>query len=234
MNFNTNLYKSQYYTYLNLRKKYLINNANIFFNKKCLEMQLVPKYAIAKNKSYNRASRISKNNYQVNRISNEVKYIYKKKNYLSLSLYEQELKNMNLYGPIWHIFKQQLLEKLSLFINVKYQKLNKKIQQLVQNQFESRNKVNNKKNLKNQQKNLNKYCKPETRNHFDFQDPIVNLSNVNFDNDENRLIYNNFKSNYNIHKNSDILDNIIVQTENIIRHNTDKNQELLRYTISDN
>ena len=226
MNFNTNLYKRQYYAYLNLRKKYLINNANIFFNKKCQELRLTPKYARAKSKPYSKAARISNNNYQENRISNELKFLYKKKNYLSLKLYEHELRNMNLYGPIWHSLKHQMLNKLSIFINTKYHKLNLKIQQLVQNQIKNISTYKNNKNCK-------KTCKPDNRNQFDFQEPINNLSDTMFDENEKVLIYNNFKSNYNKQKNSEILDNIIVQTENIIRQNSNINQDSLRYKISD-
>ena len=42
MNFNTNLCKGQYYKYFNLRKKYLINNANILYNLKCKEKRSFP------------------------------------------------------------------------------------------------------------------------------------------------------------------------------------------------
>ena len=43
MNFNKKLYKQHYHTYQNLRRRYLINNANFYFNRKCQELHLTPK-----------------------------------------------------------------------------------------------------------------------------------------------------------------------------------------------
>ena len=48
MNFNTNLCKREYYKYFNLRKKYHINNANIHYNLKCRENNIIPTYAKCK------------------------------------------------------------------------------------------------------------------------------------------------------------------------------------------
>ena len=52
MNFNTNLYCK----YFNLRKKYLINNANNHYNLKCRENKIIPTYAKCKNKIYKTGS----------------------------------------------------------------------------------------------------------------------------------------------------------------------------------
>ena len=50
MNFNKNLNKKDYYKYFNIKKKYLVNNANIYFDHKCKEKQIIPKYAKSRNK----------------------------------------------------------------------------------------------------------------------------------------------------------------------------------------
>ena len=80
MNFNKSLYKQLFYNYLNLRKKFLVNNANIFFNQQCRQMNLVPQYAKSREKPYNKTSRYSIQQYQSKRVTNEINFLYKKKN----------------------------------------------------------------------------------------------------------------------------------------------------------
>ena len=46
--FNKYMYKRDYYKYLNLRRKYLVNNANIYFNLECKRHNITPRYAILK------------------------------------------------------------------------------------------------------------------------------------------------------------------------------------------
>ena len=101
MEFNRNFYKADYYKYYNLRKKILMNNANIFFNQQCKALKLIPKYAISKNKTYKKASVLTNNQYGKLRLNNEINFLYRKKNYLYLQIYNQELKNMNIFGQFF-------------------------------------------------------------------------------------------------------------------------------------
>ena len=84
--FNKYLYKRDYYKYYNLKKKCLINNASIFFNIRCKELKITPKYAVSKNKAYSNSGRPTNRQYEKNRINNEIKFLYKKKNFLNLQL----------------------------------------------------------------------------------------------------------------------------------------------------
>ena len=212
--FNKYIYKRDYYKYLNLRKKYLVNNANIYFNLECKRHNITPRYAILKNRVYNNSGRYSKRQYEKNRINNEIKFLQKKKQFLNIQLYNLELTNMNNFQEFWHIIKSQMLDKLSKFIHTKYENLNQKIKHLIAN------KAN---------KNI---CKPERRPIFSFHDSIKNLSNISFSNDEIHTLENNFKSKFDFGKKQDILDNTIVQSEAIIKNNQHKDQNLLRYQIS--
>ena len=78
--------KKIYFEYFNTRKKWLINNANIWFNKMCINNQLTPKFAQSKNKTYSKPSKRSNIQYVKLRLQNEINYLYTKKNFLSLKL----------------------------------------------------------------------------------------------------------------------------------------------------
>ena len=138
---------------------------------------------------------------------------------------------MNIYGEVWHILKQNMLDKLSSFISNKYHKLNEKLQQLMDGQ--SNNTRNNNKKCKIRSKHCEPICKPDTRYQFQFHDPIKNLSHVQFNNNEMQVIQENYKSNFNVYKNNQIMDTIIVESEDIIRNNNHINQEFIRHKISD-
>ena len=45
MDFNKNFNKRDYYRYFSLRRKFLVNNANISFNQRCKNLKIIPKYA---------------------------------------------------------------------------------------------------------------------------------------------------------------------------------------------
>ena len=107
---NDNTFKYNYYQYFNKKKKWLFNNANIWFNKTCLQLNLTPKFATIKNKPYSTPARITNWQYSKLRLRNEIKYLYTKKQYLSLQLYEQELYNSTYFGKFWHNIKQCMLE----------------------------------------------------------------------------------------------------------------------------
>ena len=213
MEFNRNFYKKDYYKYYNLRKKFLINNANIFFNQRCKTLHLLPNYAISKNKTYNKASELTNVQYGKLRLNNEINFLYRKKNYLYLQIYNQELKNMNIFGRYWHHIKSTMIERLSTVIQRKYKTLNKKINQL---QTKQQNTIT---------------CKPENRYLFHFHEPIKNLSNTTFSHDEIQTIQENYISNNFTPKLNQILDNLIVETEYVIQNNKNTEQNHLRYQI---
>ena len=178
-NFNqTRDYKTYYYKFYNTKKKWLQNNANIWFNRTCLQKNIIPKYAKIKNKPYNYAGYKTNQQYSTLRIKNENKFLYHKKNCLSLQLYHTEMDAYKLFGEFWTTIKSSIIEKLSNFIKVKYQTLNKKLQNLLEKQ-----KVTTKQNKSEQID-------------FQFHDPIKNLTKVQFSNVEYDHISKGFKSNF--------------------------------------
>ena len=76
-----------------------------------------------------------------------------------------------------------------------------------------------------------KHCKNCCK--FDFHIPVKNLSTIHFDDNELKIIQNQYKSNFNKHNLPYILDNTLVETENIIRKNNNINKELVRHKVSE-
>ena len=82
------------YKYMNTKRKLLFCNANIYFNKKCLENNVIPKYAYTNITTQNKklTKRIKDQYYEI-RIKNEIKFQYIKKQTLNLQLYNLHLEN---------------------------------------------------------------------------------------------------------------------------------------------
>ena len=71
-----------------------------------------------------------------------------------MQLYSAEMSAYTLFGKFWFIIKSSIVEKLSNFIKLKYQTLNKKLQNLSE-----KHRVNNKQKL-------------HEKEVFQFHDPI--------------------------------------------------------------
>ena len=99
------------------------------------------------------------------------------------------------------------MENLSQFAKIKYQNLNKKLENL----------------SKSEHINIPK------RDIFQFHEPVKNLSDEQFTNDELKQIAKDYKSN--VIKN-DKLERLIVDSEHIIQSNDIPNKNELRFQIS--
>ena len=100
-----------------------------------------------------------------------------------------------------------MLEKLSKFAEIKYQKLNKKLSNLLNNE----------------------HVDIPKRDNFQFHEPVKNLSNCQFTNEELKLISIGYKSNI---SKKDNLEKLIIDSEHIIQNNQVQDKEALRYQIS--
>ena len=205
--FNGKNFKTIYYKYYNLKKKWINNNANIWYNKTCKDKKITPKYAYSKNKSYNTRSKLASTHYAKLRLKNEINFLYKKKQQLNLLLYKAELQALDIFGKFWHHIKQLLLEKLSKFANTKYQNLNQKLSKL----------------LKIKPVNIHE------KDNFQFHEPIKNLSEEQFSDQELNLIAKGYKSNM---SNKNNIEKLIVEAEHIIHTNEKLDKNEIRYQIS--
>ena len=177
-----------------------------------MERNIIPRYANCKNKSYSLAGKISNRKCAKIRLINENKFLYKKKGNLNLQIYHVELQLMNIYGRFWHNVKGHILEKLSDVATKKYQNLNRKLVNLTSNQ---------------------NYTTTPEQNQFQFENPIRNLSNIQFNNKELNQICYSYKSNIGNNNINDQVENLVVETENIIQNNEKfQNKDAIRYQIS--
>jgi hypothetical protein len=69
----------QIYRYKSLKTKILKCNANVFFNKQCLNKNLTPKYANIKVSNTSKAAYVTQKKVCITRIKDEIKFLYKKK-----------------------------------------------------------------------------------------------------------------------------------------------------------
>jgi nitric oxide reductase activation protein len=95
---------------MNTGLKLLNCNANIYFNKKCLEQNLTPKYAQTKIKVYlhNKTRYIKTiNKFQKIHLKNEIKFWYIKK-HLNKILYELRLENALKWNNLWNMIHSNI------------------------------------------------------------------------------------------------------------------------------
>jgi hypothetical protein len=99
---------------MNLKQKLLICNANINFNKTCLNENLIPKYAKLNQKVYsnNIAAIKTKGKAQYTRIKYEIKLLYRKKQEINQKLYKAHLYNANNWTGIWGNIEQNINQKI--------------------------------------------------------------------------------------------------------------------------
>ena len=140
--------------------------------------------------------------------------MYKKKQNLTLQIYECELYNMSFFGSQWTVLKSQILDKLSNIVRKKYDALNRKMEK-----FSNNNNSHSRHNI------------PEQSNSFEFHEPIKNLTNVEFSYPELNHIQKAHKSNFNKAKLSNQIDNLIVETEYIIQNSNINDKNSVRYEI---
>lgn len=103
----------------NIKTKLYNTIANIKFNKKCLAYKVIPKYATFHINVNNFASKKTKEQTQILWINNEIKFLYRKKEYLNRKLYQAHLAASQYFGPIWDLIQHHLSEKLETIMTKK-------------------------------------------------------------------------------------------------------------------
>jgi hypothetical protein len=91
---------------MNTKLKLLNCNANIYFNKTCLDLNLTPKYAQTKIKTHNKILRKHiEDKMHILRIKTEIKFWYTRKGNFNKILYQLHIQNVKQWGNM------QLLNK---------------------------------------------------------------------------------------------------------------------------
>jgi hypothetical protein len=130
---------------MNTKLKLLNCNANIYFNRKCLELNLTTIYAQIKLKMNPHNKIVNKkmiDKFQRTRIKNEIKFWYTKKQHLNKVLYNLPLLNGHIWKNLWNIIYQNIKTKIEQKMKTKYDTINNKIKKLKEGK-ESNNTSNN-------------------------------------------------------------------------------------------
>ena len=193
------------YNYKSLKLKVLNCNANIYFNKQCLNNNFIPTYAKINIKNNSKAATITKEKAQKIRLKEEIKFLYKKKEHLNGTLYKSNLEAAHEWGNIWPLIQEHLNYRINIIMDKKYKTLNNKI-----------------KNLDKQQ------ASQQTHQHnVKFHPRIVNLTNIPFTIEENKLLNKGLK--YNLHhKKNNWIQQLALEADTAITYLPYFEQEYIR------
>jgi hypothetical protein len=112
---------------MNTKLKVLNCNVNIYFNRTCLDQNLIPKYAQIKIRSHNKTiTRQTETQAAKLRMKNEIKFLYSKKQHLNKTLCKLHLENAKQWGQLWNIIHNNITEKVEMRMRAKYTNLNNK------------------------------------------------------------------------------------------------------------
>jgi hypothetical protein len=113
--------------YKNTRLNILKCCSDIYFNRKCLETGVIPKYAQIKVPYTSPASTHTQKKMQLTRVKDEIKYLHKKKDILNKSLYKLHLKAANEWGNTWHMIRESTHAKMNQEFEHRYKILDNKL-----------------------------------------------------------------------------------------------------------
>jgi hypothetical protein len=118
------------YHYKNLRLKILKCNANIQFNKQCLQHNITPKYARIKIPHTSHAAKFTQSKVTTIRLKDEIKFLYRQKDFLNKQLYYAHLQVAHEWGNTWPLIQHHVHDDIQKTLNTKYQNMKKKLQSL--------------------------------------------------------------------------------------------------------
>jgi hypothetical protein len=200
---------------MNTKLKLLNCNANIYFNKTCLELGITPKYAHTKINSRNKTfAKQIENKIHKLRIKNEIKLWYAKKQNLYKTFYYLHIQNGKECGNLWDLINKNISNKLEIKINIKYRNINNKI-----------------KKLKEQQKTCTQNTDKQTTHTF--YKHTKNLTIIIFTDTEMQLLNKGLK--YNLHhKHKKLIQTLAIEADTAISQLPEKDQGYMRQLVVNN
>jgi hypothetical protein len=107
--------------YKDLKLKIMNCNANIYFNRQCLIKRVTPNYANKIKISHTSpAAATTQKKTQIQRIKDEIKFLYKKKQHLNTELYYTHLRAAQEWNSTWHLISNYVHETVRLEATKKY------------------------------------------------------------------------------------------------------------------
>jgi hypothetical protein len=194
----------------NIKKKLLTCNANIYFNRQCIARNLIPKYVERKIPNTSPAARRTKRKTQTQRIRDEMKFLYAKKQNVNYQLYQLHLQISSSWGHITgHIFKT-IDDVLNDELKLKYNPLNKKLNNLQKNNLHHNLKHNN-----------------------TFYPRIINNTKIEFTDEQTSLLNKGLK--YDLrYKPKNWMNELALEAETAIHSVPPKDQEAICYQVARN
>ena len=197
------------YLYKRLRSKLLNCNANIAFNKQCLNKNITPKYADIKIPITSKAAHITKTKATTMRIRDEIKFLYKKKDSLNKALYQTHLQAAHEWGNAWPTIANQIHNDIERDLHQKYTNQEQKL-----------------KKLEHKQLSTPKHVKT-------FYPRVINNTDIQFNAEEMRLLNKGLK--YNLaYKNKNWIKRLGIETEMAITQLPTHEQEYIRFQAAHN
>jgi hypothetical protein len=179
----------------------------MYFNKKCLEKRVTPKYANLKFNHSSPAAKITTRKAKNTQIKDEMTFLYKKKTKLNYSLYKTHLEAAKEWGNMWYPIQRSTCEKLYHEMEVKYKSLDAKINKLAHAQIR----------------------KPD--NKTESYPRVVNQTNIIFTNEEMTLLNKGLK--YNVQqKGKHWLSNLALEAEAAVMRLPVQEQEPIRHMVA--
>jgi hypothetical protein len=113
----------------------LINcKANIYFNRQCLDRRIIPKYANFKIPHTSPAATNTRRKLQVQRIKDEIQFLYKKKQHLNCELYQAHPKATQEWNGTWHLISSHIDTAVNTEATRKYTTIKNKLVKLTHQQ----------------------------------------------------------------------------------------------------
>ena len=156
-----------------LKRKLYYCNANIHFNKQCLQQQLIPNYAKIKIPHTSPAAKFTQGKVHNLRIKDELKYLYMKKQQLNKQIYHQHILLANTWGNTWPYIQNTIEDKLMKAVQQKHKNLDYKLKKLA-----------------------SEHTKTQKTSHTFFP-RLINKTNITFTRSETKLLEKGPK--YNLH-----------------------------------
>ena len=202
------VYDSQsYFHYYNLKKKLHRCIQNIYFNRKCLQHNIIPKYAKIKVPNTSPIAKRSQKTASIQRIKDEIRFLYCKKQNLNKQLYKSHLHLANTWNSMWPCIQNIIDSKIANIATKNYTKLDLKIEQL-------------KKTYQN-----------TTHTNIKFAPRVINNTNIIFTEDELSLLNKGLK--YNLHsKKKDWIKTLALEAETAVNKLPEIDREYYRWQVA--
>ena len=121
------IYDSQsYFQYYNLKNKLHRCIQNIYFNRKCLQYNIIPNYAKVRVPNTSAIAKRSQKKASTQRIKDEIKFLYCKKQNFNKQLYKLHLHLANTWDSTWPYIQEVIDSKTAHIASKNYTKLDRR------------------------------------------------------------------------------------------------------------